>query len=92
MPSTTSTIGLGGLALLDRDHAVLADLLEGVGHDLADRGIVVGRNRGDRLDIALALDGLAIAPMLSVTASTAFHAADQGVGVSAGRELLQSLT
>src|SRR5262245_52117567 len=31
---------LGGLALLDRDDAVLADLLEGVGHDLADAVVV----------------------------------------------------
>ena len=38
---------LGGLAFLDGDDAVLADLLEGVGHQLADRRVVVGGDRGD---------------------------------------------
>src|SRR5690606_21630416 len=39
-------------ALLDGDHAFLADLLHRVGDDVADRGIAVGRDRadlGDRL-------------------------------------------
>jgi hypothetical protein len=36
MPSTTSSVGLEALGLLDRDHAVLADLLHRVGDDLAD--------------------------------------------------------
>jgi hypothetical protein len=36
MPSTTSSVGLEALGLLDRDHAVLADLLHRLGDDLAD--------------------------------------------------------
>ena len=47
MPSTNSSVGLGGLAFLDGDDAVLADLLEGVGHQLADGRVVVGADAGD---------------------------------------------
>ena len=43
--------GLGGLAFLDGDDAVLADLLEGVGHLLADDRIVVGADGGDLLHL-----------------------------------------
>jgi hypothetical protein len=39
------------LALLDRDHAVLADLRKAVGHDLADRAVVVRRYRRDVDDV-----------------------------------------
>ncbi len=39
--------GLGGLRLLDRDHAFAAHLLHGVGDQLADGRIVVGGNRRD---------------------------------------------
>ena len=38
---------LGGLRFLDRDDAVAADLLHRVGDELADRRIVVRRDRGD---------------------------------------------
>ena len=37
MPSTTSSVGLQRLGLLDGDHAFLADLLHRLGDDLADR-------------------------------------------------------
>ena len=47
MPSTTSSIGLGGLRFLDRDHAFAADLFHGVGDEFADRRVVVGRDGGD---------------------------------------------
>ena len=43
--------GVGGLALLDRDDAVLADLLETVGQQLADRLIVVRGDPGDVDDV-----------------------------------------
>ena len=36
-----------GVGLLDRDDAVLADLVEGLGDQLADRGVAAG-DRGDR--------------------------------------------
>src|SRR3954471_12698020 len=39
--------GLERARFLDRDHAVLADLVHRVGDDLADRLVVVGRNGAD---------------------------------------------
>ena len=47
-----------GLALFDRDHAVLADALEGLGQQLADRLVVVGADRADVGDFRLLGDGL----------------------------------
>ena len=47
--------GLGGLGLLDRDHALVADLLHRVGDHLADRLVAV---RGDRADLRDLLRGL----------------------------------
>ena len=38
-----------------RDHAVLADLQEGVGQHLADRRVVVAGDRGDLLQLVLVL-------------------------------------
>ena len=49
--------GLEALGLLDRDHAVLADLLHRLGDDLADLLVVVGRDRADVGDLG-ALDRL----------------------------------
>ena len=46
-------LGLQGLAFLDRDHAVLADLLGGLGDHLADLGIKVGGDRRDLLGLGL---------------------------------------
>ena len=51
MPSTTSRRGLERLGLFDRDHAVLADLGHGVGDDLADRLVAVGRDGADLGDL-----------------------------------------
>src|SRR6185503_578253 len=42
---------LQGLAVLDRDHAFLADLVHRIGDDLADVGIGVGRDRADLGDL-----------------------------------------
>src|SRR5262249_20086767 len=44
--------------LLDRDDAFLADLVHGLGDDLADRGVVVGRDGPDLRDLLLLLGGL----------------------------------
>ena len=52
-------IGLGGLALLDGDDAVLADLLHGLGNELADV-LVTGRDRADTRDVAAAAHGLGV--------------------------------
>ena len=51
MPSTTSSSVIGGLGLLDRDHALVADLLHRVGDHLADRLVAVGRDRADLGDL-----------------------------------------
>ena len=48
-----------GVALLDVDHAVLADLLDGVGDDVAD-GAVAGGDGGHAGDLLLAGDLLAL--------------------------------
>ena len=48
--------GLGALGLLDRDDAVLADLVHRVGDEVADLGVVVGRDGADLGDLVLALD------------------------------------
>ena len=42
--------------LLDRDGAVLADLVHRVGDDLADRGVPVGGDGGDLRDLGAVLD------------------------------------
>ena len=52
---------LEALAFLDGDHAVGADLLEGVGQLLADRLVVVGGDRRDLGDLFLARDLLGLA-------------------------------
>ena len=41
---------LDGLRLLDRDGAVLADLVHGIGNDVADGLVPVGGDRGDLAD------------------------------------------
>src|SRR5204862_8206946 len=47
-------LGLQRLGFLDRDHALIADLLHGVGEELADLGIAVG---GDGADLGNLLVG-----------------------------------
>ena len=44
-------LGLEALGLLDRDHALVADLLHGLGQHLADLGVAVGRDRADLRDL-----------------------------------------
>ena len=48
--------GLGGLGLLDRDHALVADLLHGLGDHVADRRVAVGRNGADLGDLVVGRD------------------------------------
>src|SRR6185312_8543305 len=45
---------------LDRDHALVADLLHGVGEELADLGVAVGRNGADRRDLLVRGDLLGV--------------------------------
>ena len=56
MPSTTSSSVSGGLRLLDRDHALVADLLHRLGEHLADLGIAVGRDGADLGDLVVGRD------------------------------------
>ena len=49
-------LDLQAFALFDGDHAVMADLVHGLGEQLADLR-VVGRDRGDVLDVLFAFDG-----------------------------------
>src|SRR5437762_9236568 len=63
-PTNTYTLSLHDalpiyrLGLFDGDHAVLADLLHGLGDQRADGRVVVGGDRGDLGDLLLALGGL----------------------------------
>ncbi len=85
-------LGLPALALLDRDHAFLADLLEGLGHDLPDGRIVVSGDRGDRGDAAGDLiDGTGGGgDLLDDRGDAALEAADEGVRLDARGDLLQA--
>jgi hypothetical protein len=84
--------GLGGLALLDGDDAFLADLLHGLGDQLAD-GLVAGGHGADTGDgggvghgNGVGLDGLNGNGNSLVDALTHDH------GVRAGGQILQALT
>ena len=60
MPSTTSTVVSLLRAFFDGDHAVLADLHEGVGQHVADRRIVVAGDRGDLLNLFLFFSSIGV--------------------------------
>ncbi len=47
--------GFKPFGFLDRDHALLADFLHRLGNDVADGGVVVGRDRADLGDFAAIL-------------------------------------
>src|SRR6185312_4265570 len=53
-------LGLERLGFLDRDHALVADFLHGVGEELADLGIAVGRNGADLGDLLVRGDLLGV--------------------------------
>ena len=44
-------LGLGGLGFLDRDHALIADLLHRLGDHLADRRVAIGGDGADLRDL-----------------------------------------
>src|SRR5579863_4475125 len=52
--------GFQRLGFLDRDHALVADLLHGVGEELADLGVAVGRNGADLGDFLVRSDLLGV--------------------------------
>ena len=65
-------LGLEALGLLDRDHALVADLLHGRGQHLADLGVAIGRDRADLGDLFRGGDLLRARLQMSLTtASTA---------------------
>ena len=49
-------LGRHALGLLDRDHAVVADLLHGLGDHLADLAVAVGRDGADLGDLRVGRD------------------------------------
>ena len=52
--------GLHGLRLLDGDHALLADLLHGLGQDVPDLAVAVGADGADLSDLGLVLGRLGL--------------------------------
>jgi hypothetical protein len=78
------------LALLDGDHAVLADLLHRVGDHLPGVGIVVRRDGADLRDLLAARD-LAAHPLqrLDDVLAGLLHAADERRAIRAGGEELE---
>ena len=81
-----------GLAFLDVDHAVLADLLDRVGDHVADL-VVTGGDRGDAGDLLLAGDllGLLLAQGLDHLFDGRLDPAAQGQRVGAGGDVLEAL-
>ncbi len=85
-------LGLEALGLLDRDHALVADLLHGLGDHLADRLLAVGRDGADLGDLARVLDLLgALADLLDDLGDGLVDAAPQIHRVHAGCHRLQAL-
>ena len=85
-------VGLQALAFFNGDDAVLADLVEGVGHDLADRHVVVRRDGGDVGDLALAGDGTRkLRDLLDGGVDAGLHPPHQLVGVGAGGHAAEAL-
>ena len=78
-------------ALFNRDHAVLADLVERVGHDLAGLWIVVGRDGRDILDVLLAADrGRHLVDCFGRDLDALLHASDERVGIDASRDVAET--
>ena len=81
-------------AFFDRDHAVLADLDEGIGQHVADRGIVVAGDRGDLLQLLLVSCRRSASAMLVDRFADRFDglldAAAEGHRIGAGGDHLQA--
>ena len=81
----------GRLAFLDGDHAVLADLVHGLGNQLADHRVVVGADRADVGDVFRAADRLGHrAEVLDGGVHGLLDAAADGRRVGAGGDVPQS--
>ena len=85
-------LGLEALGLLDRDDALVADLLHRVGDHLADRLVAVGGNRADLRDFRGFLDLLrALGDVLDRLGDRLIDAALEVHRVHAGRDQLGAL-
>ena len=82
-----------GVRLLDGDHAVLADLVHGLGDEVADLLVVVGRDGRDLGDLVLVVDvDWTLALIASTAASTAgLDAPLEAHRVGAGGHVPQAL-
>ncbi len=85
-------LGLGGLGLLDRDHALVADLLHGLRDHLANGLVTVRRDRADLGDFLGRLNLLR--PRLDILDDLGDREIDAALevhGVHAGRDRLGAL-
>ena len=60
MPVDDLDLGIERSAFLDRDHAVVADLRHGLGDELADLRVAIGRDRADLGDLHIRGNGSCI--------------------------------
>jgi len=83
--------GLGGLGLFNRDDAGGADLLHGLGNQLAD-GFVAAGDSADTSDVLAALDGFGVRlDRIDGDLDGLLHALAHDHGVRAGGDVLESL-
>ena len=84
-------LGAHGVGLLDRDHAVLADLVEGLGEQVADVAVAAG-DRGDGRHVLAGLDlAGGLAQRVADGLGRRVHAALEAHRVGAGRDGAQAL-
>ena len=86
-------LGRDVASLFDGDHAVLADLHQGVGENLADLGIVVAGDRRHRLDrlLVLGVDRLGeLLELVDDAVDRLLDAAAQRHRIGAGRDETQT--
>ncbi len=82
-------VRLESLALLDGDDAVLADLLERLGHDAPDLGVVVGGDGRDVLDLVLDRTGEG-ADAVNDRGDCFAHSPHECVGIHTGTDVLET--
>ena len=85
-------VGVGALGLFDGDDAVLADLFHGVGDQLADGRVVVGRDGADLGDFLARLDFLTgLANLVHDDGNGFVNAALEVHGVGTGGYVFEAL-
>ena len=83
--------GLDGLGLFNRDDAILADFLHRLGDNVADGGVVIGRNRSDLSDHFTAYRLRKFLDLFDSHFDGPFDAALHGHRVCAGGDCLHAL-